>query len=104
MGIADPTRIDLKGCMVRVPVHVVYRSFVSETVVLNLETGLYHGLSPVGGRMLKALDRSPSFEDAVVAIADEYMRPHDEVRVDMREFCDDLAQRGLVSIGAVRRG
>lgn len=33
-----------------VPDHVVYRAFVDETVVLNLDTGRYHGLNAVGGR------------------------------------------------------
>jgi hypothetical protein len=48
----------------RVPEHVVYRTFVNETVVLNLETGAYHGLNPVGGRMLAALDGADSVAHA----------------------------------------
>ena len=40
----------------RLPQHVVHRSFVAETVVLNLRTGKYHGLNPTAGRMLEALD------------------------------------------------
>ena len=34
----------------RVPDHVVYRSFPGETVALNLNTGRYHGLLHSGGR------------------------------------------------------
>lgn len=34
----------------RVPRHVVYRDFVNETVVLNLETGTYHGLNRPNAR------------------------------------------------------
>ena len=30
----------------RIPQHVVFRGFATETVVLNLETGKYHGLNP----------------------------------------------------------
>ena len=33
-----------------VPEHVVYRTFVSETVVLNLQSGHYHGINTSGGR------------------------------------------------------
>jgi len=103
MTIDDAT-IDLRACAVRVPPHVVYRPFVTETVVLNLDTGLYHGLSPVGGRMLEALERSPTVEDAVVAIAAEYDRSVDDVRPDVTEFCHDLAERGLVTIHGLATG
>ena len=35
---------------VKLPQHVVYRDFVSETVLLNIQTGKYHGLNPTAGR------------------------------------------------------
>ena len=39
----------------RVPDHVVYRKYVRETVILNLDTGTYHGLNRSGGKMLETL-------------------------------------------------
>jgi len=51
---------NLLGACLRLPEHVVHRSFVAETVVLNLQTGRYHGLNPVGGRMLDALNGASS--------------------------------------------
>ena len=44
---------------VRIPKHVVFRSFGSETVLLNLSTGQYHGLRGTGGRMLEVLAEIP---------------------------------------------
>ena len=44
----------------RLPDHVVYRSFALETVVVNLERGVYHGLNPTAGRMLESLEQAPS--------------------------------------------
>lgn len=88
---------------VRVPHHVVYRNFAAETVVLNLETGRYHGLNPVGGRMLEVLERSPSVERAAVTLAAEYGRPRDEVRADLIRFCEDLSGRGLIEVVAAAR-
>ena len=38
---------------IRLSDNVVYRSFGSETVLLNLDTGHYHGLRGAGGRMLE---------------------------------------------------
>ena len=57
---------------VRLPQHVVHRSFVAETVVLNLRTGKYHGLNPSAGRMLDALVAAPSVQDIVTTLAAEY--------------------------------
>jgi hypothetical protein len=81
-----------------VPEHVVYRPFVQETVLLNLQTGKYHGINPVGGRMLEVLQRASSLEEAALQLADEYQRPLDEIEQDICNFCDDLLERGLIQI------
>ena len=49
---------ELLGRRAWVPEHVVYRDFVTETVVLNLETGHYHGVNRTGGAILAALERA----------------------------------------------
>ncbi len=82
----------------RVPQHVVYRSFPSETVVLNLNTGTYHGLNATAGRMLDTLQTAPSLHDAAVALAEEYGQPQTVVEHDMCELCRLLADRGLIEI------
>ena len=53
----------------RVPAHAVYRAFPSETVVLNLNTGRYHGLNVTAGRMMEVLDASPCVREAVGRLA-----------------------------------
>ena len=54
--LTDPNAASLLTCKVTVPQHVVYRSFPTETVVLNLNTGKYHGLNATAGRMLDELE------------------------------------------------
>jgi hypothetical protein len=83
---------------VRVPKHVVYRSLPSETIVLNLQTGRYHGLNPTAGRMLEALERSPSVREAADAVAEEHSQPQEVVARDMRELCGALRARGLIEL------
>jgi Coenzyme PQQ synthesis protein D (PqqD) len=83
----------------RVPAHVVYRSFVNETVVLNLETGQYHGLNPVGGRMLEALDREETVAGAFGRLIGEFGDVgSDELERDLCSFCTDLRARGLIEV------
>ena len=81
-----------------VPQHVVYRSLPSETVVLNLQTGRYHGLNPTAGSMLEALERTACLRDAAAAVAEEYTQPPAIVERDMRELCDALLARGLIEL------
>lgn len=81
---------------ISVPQHVVFRSFVKETVVLNLDTGRYHGLNPTGGRMLEVLRDVALVSDAAAQLAREYDLPVEEIERDLLEFCDDLTTRGLI--------
>lgn len=83
---------------VSIPQTVVYRSFAQETVVLNLDTGLYHGLNPTAGRMLDALSRVGSARQAAELIASEYQRPLTEVQDDLCSLCEGLLERGLIVI------
>jgi hypothetical protein len=81
-----------------VPPHVVYRTFALETVVVNVQRGLYHGLNPVAGRMLETLDRAPTVREAASRLAEEYDRPPAEIEADLCAFCSDLLARGLIKV------
>ena len=84
--------------IVRIPQHVVFKSFVSETVVLNLETGKYHGLNSTAGRMLEALDRLGSVEDVVALLSEEFQVPSETLRADVHRFCEEMRERGLLEL------
>jgi hypothetical protein len=83
---------------VSVPEHVVFRVFPGETVVLNLDTGTYHGLNPTGGRMLEVLRDTGSREEAARVVADEFDAPIEQVRADLDSLCADLLERGLLEV------
>jgi hypothetical protein len=87
----------LLSLRVRVPQGVVYRSFVKETVILNLDTGLYHGVNPTGGRMLDVLASTDSVGEAAKILANDYGRPLAEIESDLCEFCQALIERGLIA-------
>jgi hypothetical protein len=83
---------------VRIPDHVVYRAFVSETVVLNLKTGRYHGVNRTGARMLDVLKDSGTVEEAAAQLANEYGQPVSQVQADLCQFCSDLSERELIDL------
>jgi hypothetical protein len=81
---------------VRVPRHVVHRDFPAQTVILNLETGKYHGLNPTAGHMLSALETEETVAAAAKVVATKMNMPIADVERDLCELCFSLIQRGLV--------
>jgi hypothetical protein len=82
-----------------IPRHVVYRTFVRETIAVDLSTGQYHRLDPVNGRLLEALDKaSGSLREAAAAIASELGRPFEETAHELRQLCGELGASGLVEL------
>lgn len=87
---------ELLAARIRLPQHVVHRTFVAETVILNLRTGKYHGLNPTAGKMLEALESSPSIGAALPGLAAEYEIGEAEIEADLIALCRGLLDRGLI--------
>lgn len=83
---------------VRVPSHVVYRTFALETVIVNLQTGMYHGLNRTAGRMLETLERNPVIGDAAEKLAAGFGRPLERIQADLCTFVSDLVERDLIEL------
>lgn len=83
---------------IRLSENVVHRSFGAETVLLNLETGQYHGLRGSGGRMLAVLEETGDLDESARRVAAELEHPVEEVRRDMEELCRALTERALVIV------
>jgi Coenzyme PQQ synthesis protein D (PqqD) len=101
MAISDSSAapsldVRLMGASVRVPDHVVYRAFPAETVILNLETGTYHGLNKTGGRMLESLDRLARVKSVAEELANEFDAPLARIQTDLCRLCQELLDRGLI--------
>ena len=89
---------------VHVPKHVVYRSFEAETVLLNLQTGQYHGLNRSGGRMLELLEETGgNVRTAIERLAGEYDEEPAAIEDGLASFCAALAERGLIEVDAHAR-
>jgi hypothetical protein len=89
---------DYLALRVVIPDHVVFRSFPAETVVLNLQTGRYHGLNPAAGRMLELLAETPIVAAAAIRLARERNQPLAQVQASVCELCCDLAPLGLLEV------
>jgi hypothetical protein len=83
---------------VRIPEHVVHRSFGEQSVVLNLQTGRYHGLNGTGRRMFEMLEETGTLEGVAKRLAQEYDHPEAEITADLVDLCAELSERGLLEM------
>lgn len=82
----------------RVPEHVVDRTFGDQTVLLNLDTGQYHGLNRTGGRILELVRETGDLSVVAARMAEEYGREEPEMSADLVELCALLSARGLLEV------
>ncbi len=82
----------------RVPEHVVYRDFGDETVALNLDSGMYHGLNGTAAVMLEEASRSESVGAAVEGLAAHFEQPTEVIERDLLDLCRALHERGLIEL------
>lgn len=95
---------DVGASRVRVPEHVVYRDFPEETVILNLESGMYHGLNQTAARMVATLDSAGSVGAAIDQLASEFGQPRAVIERDVLALCRALSERGLIEQDAGHAG
>jgi hypothetical protein len=86
---------------IQVPSHVAWRAFPAETVLLNLQTGQYHGLNPTGGRMFEVIGECGDSELAAARLAAEFDQPIQTIAEDLGELCAGLISRGLLERASV---
>lgn len=82
---------------------VIYRDVSGEVVLLNLQSGVYYGLDPVGSRMWQLLMEQRPLDDVCSVMLEEYDVTADVLRADLSRLVDELASKGLVTVlpGAV---
>lgn len=89
----DDVQLDSR---LRVPEHVVYRDFGDETVVLNLDSGMYHGLNTTAARMLAVVGESATVDAAIERLVTEFEQPREVIETDLLGLCRALSERGLI--------
>ena len=84
---------------VRVAEGIVFRELQDETVILNLETGTYFGLDPIGTRIWQLCQEKGLLRSVWQTLQVEYEASAEELEADLLGFVDELSQKGLVVLG-----
>lgn len=67
-----------------------------EAVILSLINGVYYGLDPVGARIWQLVQEPVTLEQIRDVLRAEYNVEAAELRVDIRELLEQLAEHGLI--------
>ena len=81
----------------KIPTHVMSRLVGDETVLLNLETGLYFGLDGVGQVIWESVSAGENLGSAVATIVASFDVEQDQAAADVLAFAGTLVERGLLS-------
>ena len=90
------TRLNLDTTL-RVPPHIVSRVIDDETVLLNLETGIYFGVDQVGQRIWQLVGEGRSLQSIADAIVAEYEVDAPRAETDVLDFARTLLAKGLLA-------
>jgi hypothetical protein len=89
--------IGLESRISRKP-RVAYRDLAEGGVLLDLESGDYHGLNSTGAAIWKLLEPEPSLADLLEKLTSILDDPPTALREDVTGFLVGLRQNGLVSV------
>lgn len=86
----------LKQANLKIPDQVVTRQVGDETVLLNLESGIYFGLDPVGSRFLELLEAESALTAVIARILEEFEVSEAQLEADLLRLVDEMLASGLL--------
>lgn len=84
---------------VSISAEVMARSVGDETVLLDLTSGTYFGLDPVGARIWALMSEGKSLCAVCDVIQGEYDVTRDALEADVLRLIGELRAKGLVRVG-----
>lgn len=81
---------------VTIPAQVMARQVGYETVILDLASGTYFGLDPVGARIWQLMGEGKTLSEICDTMLDEYEVTRDALERDVIELAQELSAQGLI--------
>ena len=82
----------------RIPEGVLAHNLQDEEVILNLNTGVYFGLDPVGARIWHLLQEQQSPQKVLDSLLAEYEVVEDQCAQDLLSLLVLLKEKGLLEV------
>jgi len=80
---------------IAIPEDVVFRELDEEAVLLNLKTGIYFGLNPVGTRIWQLISEQRSLARVLDEMQREYSIDRQILEKDLLDLATELCANGL---------
>lgn len=80
----------------RIPEQVLTSKVGDETVLLNLQTGMYYSLDPVGTRFIELLQRTSRLDEVHHALLEQFDVSTAKLEADLLKLSQDMLTRGLL--------
>ena len=80
----------------RIPEGLLFQEVSGETVLLDLVSGIYFGLDPVGTRIWALLNEDKSVGQVLDALLEEYEVERGALEADLEELLDRMLASGLI--------
>lgn len=84
---------------VKIPAGVLSQELAGETVLLNLNTGVYFGLDPIGTRIWRLLQTGQPLGVIRETLCEEYDVGASRLEDDLSRFLRELGRHGLIEHG-----
>ena len=81
----------------RIPPHVVTRKVGEETVILNLDSGTYFGLDPIGSRFLDLLEVHATIASVIPVMLEEFEVTEAQLEGDLAQLSEEMLAGGLLA-------
>ncbi|MBI4322790.1 MAG: PqqD family protein [Candidatus Omnitrophica bacterium] len=81
---------------VRIPDGILFKDLAGETVLLNLNTGVYFGLDPVGTRIWQLLQDGQSLHQVLIRLREEFDADPARGEADLIRLITSLLEHGLL--------
>ena len=82
---------------VTIPAQVMARQVGDETVILDLASGTYFGLDPIGARIWQLIGEGKALGEICEALLAEYEVSRVQLQGDLERLLQELGSKGLIS-------
>lgn len=82
---------------ITISAQVMARQVGDETVILDLASGTYFGLDPVGARAWQLMSEDKSLREVCDALFEEYEVTREQLEADVLRLMQELSSKGLAA-------
>lgn len=98
MSYREPECEIVESSIVIAVEHQISSDLGSESVILNMKTGIYHGLNEVGARVWNLIEKAITVKSIKQVLLEEYEIDTDICTNDLFSLLNDLQSAGLIEI------